>query len=92
MSWLNMTEAELNWGVYHAGEALSKLHRAGQFDKVYVKGMSVGPYMEAWNLYNMAVSAQRRGWQDREFLGNKTISFMLHSASQGDIEPPRIIN
>lgn len=56
-----------SWG---GSEQAVKL--AGQFDNVYVKGMSVGPYMEAWNLYNMAVSAQRRGWQDREFLGNKT--------------------
>lgn len=88
MSWLNMTEAELDWGLYHAGEALNQLHKAGQFDKVYVRGKSVGPYMNAWHIYDKAMSQPRRGWKDKKEMQNACIPFMLYSASKGDIDPP----
>lgn len=89
MSWVKMTEAELDWGLYHAGEALNKLHKAGQFDEVYVGGTSVGPYMDAWHIYNEAVSQQRKGWRNKKKLQERSIPFMLCSASKGNIDPPR---
>ena len=89
MSWLNPTDSELDWGVYHAGEALCKLHKEGQFDEVFVKGRSTGAYMAAWKMYDEAVSQQRRGWPDKKYLVDTSISFMLHSANQGDIDGPK---
>lgn len=88
MSYLNMTEAELDWGLYNAGEALNKLHKAGQFDQVYVRKWPVGAYIETWRMYNEAVSHQRKGWRNKKELQVGSIACMLYSANKGHIDLP----